>query len=126
VRINDNPANATGFVETHVLPGLSGINRFVGAVPRDIAIPNGPGLSRAGPNNVWVRLGHGQRSDGRHQLVIKDSRKSVSAVCAFPDSARCCSRGIGIRIARYPGDGSYAITDERTQEPDLRSLPSWA
>ena len=114
VRIDDDSADAAGFLESHMLPGLSSVYGFVHAITRDIAVSNGPCFSRTSPDTFGSDWATARAPDGGDGLVIKDSREAVPAINAFPDSTGCRPSVVRIRIAGHACYRSDAIADKRT------------
>ena len=97
-RMNDDSADVVCFFQSHVLPGLAGIEGLVNAVaPRGtLAII---GLAGSDPNDRWVRWRDGDVADGRHALLIEDRLPRSPVVRSLPHTAGSCADVNDIRIA---------------------------
>ena len=99
-RIDHDAADAAGLLEAHVRPRVAGVRRFVDAVPdRDVAA--NPRLAGAGPDDVRIRCGHGQRADRLRGLIVEELRPVDAAVDRLRDPAR---RAAGVVDERIAGD----------------------
>ncbi len=86
-RMNDDPSNMVGFLESHVFPGLTSIFGFVNTITPvrasgiiSLACPN--------PNHIRSRRSHSDISDRYHALVIKNWGEGCAVVRCFPETAR--------------------------------------
>src|SRR6266581_5815545 len=69
--IDGDVSDAAGFLEPHQFPGLAGVGRLINAgANRNVAAD--PSFTSTGPNNIWIRRSHCQRTDRRHRLAVKD------------------------------------------------------
>src|SRR5579885_2959836 len=120
--MDDDPADAACFVETHVLPGLSRIGRLVDAVAHHVAVANGPSLAGSGPDLVVVGTRYRKRADSLDGLAVEDWGEGVAAISRFPDAAGRGSDVVGGRVAWNTGGGGDAVADRRSHETELKVL----
>ena len=107
--VDDDAGDAACVVEPHVLPGLAGIGGLVDPVAdRDVAAD--PCFPCAGPHDVGVGRGDGERTDRLHRLVIEDRLPVHAAVGGFPDAARGRPGVVDALVARDAGDRGHAIS----------------
>ena len=114
----EDAADAAGFVEAHVRPGLPGVDRLVDAVADHVAVADRPGFAGAGPDHVGIGRRHRERADRRDRHAVGDRRPADAAVGGLPDAAR---RGAGVvdrRIAGHAGDRRDAVADDGTEEAE--------
>jgi hypothetical protein len=98
--IDHDATNATSLFQSHQGPGFAGIGRFVYSLTNgDVAAD--PSLTRARPNDVWIRWGYRKRTDRGNGLVVEDGFPVHAAVCGFEDSAGRCPNVIDIWFAGY-------------------------
>src|ERR1041384_3188142 len=110
LRINHEMTDAPGFLETHQLPGLAGISRFVDSLPdRDMTAD--PSFTSSRPNNIWIRRSNRQRSNRRHRLRVKDGFPMNAAVDRLEDSAGRRPGVIDERLTGHADDRGRAIAN---------------
>ena len=87
LRMHDNASNTPGFIESHVLPCLAGVDGFIDAIAHKVGVADDPGLAGAGPYNFRIGGGNGERADGLHVLFVEDRDEASAAVGGLPYSA---------------------------------------
>ncbi len=120
--VHDDAADAAGFVEAHMGPGLAGVGRLVDAVAHHVAIADGPGFAGPGPDDVVIRARERERADGLHGLGIEYRDEAAAAIGRLPDAAR---RRAGIVNGGVAGDrhhGGDAVADGRSQKAEAQSF----
>src|SRR5580698_1381639 len=119
--VDDDSPNAPGLRQSHVGPGLAGIERLVDAVAHDVAVANRPRLAGAGPHHAGLGRTHRQGADGRGRLLVEHRLPPIAAVHGLEDTARSRAGIIGARVtgnARYRG---YAIADLGPDETEFEA-----
>src|SRR5207244_4737274 len=85
--VDDDLADVLRVAQAHVLPGLAAVGRFVDAVAPGDAIA-GVGLAGADPDDVGVRLRHGDAAEADARLMVEDGGEGVAGVAGLPQAAR--------------------------------------
>ena len=116
-RIDHDPADAARFFQTHALPGLSGIRRFIDPISMGDVAPD-EGFPGSGPNDVGVRGGDRQRADGRDRLLVEYRLPVDAAVFGYENPPRS---GPSITDIGIPGNPRYR-TDPVSDRADMPVL----
>ena len=112
-RIHENPGNALRIRQSHVVPTVATIGRFVDAVANRGAIAR-PGFAGAHPDGLWRLRIDRNRANGLHRFLVEYRLESGAAVDGFPDAAAggshvngqppaLCDRGDGRDAAAHRG-----------------------
>src|SRR5215472_9257613 len=110
MRIDNDPADMTGELQSHVLPGAARVSGFVNAVAHRIIRSNQERLARSGPNDTVRGRSNRERADGPHILVIENRFPVDSAISRLENSPRCRADINDAGIAWFADDGVRAIT----------------
>ena len=86
LRVDHDPGYPTGLLQTHVLPGLSGVGGFVDAVT-DGDVAADEGLTGSGPDEVWVVGANCESSDRLSRLAVENGSPVDAGIGGFPDPA---------------------------------------
>jgi len=111
-RMDPDPADRLGRRESHVLPGLSGVGRFIDAGSGD-GRPEDVGLSRSEVDDVRIGLGDGDVADGYGRVLIEDRSPGDPGVLRLPQAARGGSDVDHVPAALGYFDVRGASADER-------------
>jgi hypothetical protein len=115
LRIDGNPANVPGVIESDVMPGRAAVGRFINAVAER---ETGTNVALAGSRINRLRIGgsHGQRPDRCYRLSIENRSPHRSGIGRLPNSAIDRAEIKGGGIARHAGHGHRASTAERADQ----------
>ena len=126
-RMDDDLPDPADFLETHILPGLSGIGRLVDAVAGDVRVADHPRLAGPGPDDVVVRLRDGERTDRLHAGLVKNRHVGRAVVGRLEDAARGVAEIPGVVVTRDASDGgdSTAVSRPDELEPERVAANGW-
>ena len=106
--VNTNFGDVAGIGQPHVAPALAGVGGFVHPVAVGHVNADG-GLARSGKNHVGVRVGHGQRTNGRCvEVTIGDTFPIGSCISGFPYATGAAAKVKGIRVVAVASHGDNA------------------
>src|SRR6266404_722198 len=90
MRVDDDAADVPGIFQTHVLPGLTAVQRAINAVApgRTLAIV---WLAGSDPDDVGIGRRYADVADRGRSLFIKDRLEGRAGVSSFPHAAGCRS-----------------------------------
>ena len=120
--MDDDAADAAGFGEAHVLPGLAGVGGLVDAVAHDVARTDHPRLAGAGPHDVRIGRRERQRANRLHRLVVEHRLERRAAVGGFPDAARGGAEVVRRRIAGNADRGRDAPGRRRAHVAEAQRI----
>ncbi len=102
-RIDENPADVLGFLQTHVLPGLPAIDALVHAIAVS-HMPAADVLAGTHPDNVGVARVEGHITEGIGPLIVEDGLPCRSRIGRLPEIAATHSDVPDRRILRMDSD----------------------
>src|SRR6185437_11014310 len=88
LRVDDDPRDAAGLRQPHVLPCRATIGGLVDAVADNVARTNRPGLAGAYPYRIVVGGRNRYRADRGRVLLVEDGLEGMPAVRRFPQPTR--------------------------------------
>ena len=121
-RMNENPPDASGLLESHVGPRRAGVGRLVDAVAHDVRVADRPRFTGAGPYRVGIGLRRGQRADRLHRLLVEDGKERAAAVGRLPDAAGRGAEVPGLEVSDDAGDGGESSP---ARGPEKLELERW-
>ena len=106
--------------ETYVLPRAAAVGRFVNAIAIS-KVGAEIGFASANIDDLRIRWRHGNRTDRRDRLAVKDWPPSDAAVGGLPYAAAYAAKVINIWLAFNSGHSDGAPATMRTDHPPAQT-----